>query len=112
MNSEIWPVLASALGFLGTLMLFYPGWRVGRTMRLVSRLRHLSARSASAEEEKAADRHDKEATVDGREVARLVAQHLEQRAADWRPLEHGLLIGGILLISLSFAVDLFLVKLA
>lgn len=112
MSVETWPVIASVLGFLGSVMLFYPGWRISRTLRHVSRLRALSVRAASAGEGRAADRQESEGNVDGREVAKLVAELLEQRAADWRPLEHGLLVGGILLIVLSFAVDLFLVKLA
>ena len=37
---------------------------------------------------------------------------LEEQHAAWRPLEHWLLVGGILVIILSFATDLFLVKLA
>ncbi|NKI35158.1 hypothetical protein HFP89_08265 [Wenzhouxiangella sp. XN79A] len=112
MNAETWPVLASALGFVGTVMLFYPGWRISRTMKRVSRLRSLSAQAERAGERKAADPGNSQGPVDVHEVGRIVAHLLEQRAADWRPLEHGLLVGGILMISLSFGVDLFLVKLA
>lgn len=106
-----WPLVASALGFMGTVMLFYPGWRVSQTMKLVSSLRALSRRSASAGEGRQAERQESDGNVDGLKVAWIVAQLLEQHATDWRPLEHGLLVGGILSISLSFAVDLFLVKL-
>ena len=36
---------------------------------------------------------------------------LKDEHVGWRPLEHRLLIGGILLIILSFGTDLFMVKL-
>lgn len=124
MSPGDWSIAASVLGFLGSLMLFYPGWRVSRSLRLIVQLRALidpsppasgapeSSRDAALSEKQAAeagsDRSGESANDPGPELVEI----LESQVAAWRPLEHGLLIGGIVLIALSFAVDLFLVKLA
>ncbi len=101
MTANNWSILASVLGFLGSVTLFYPGWRVSRSLKTIERLRAVVGRRQGADGGETG--HDP-----GPELLKI----LEEQHAAWRPLDHGLLIGGILLIMLSFATDLFLVKLA
>lgn len=121
MTAEDWSIVASMLGFLGSLMLFYPGSRVSRSLKTIERLRAVVDRPAAhegankkepqpqtAQLESADEATDTDASRDpGPELVKI----LEEQHAAWRPLEHWLLIGGILLIILSFGADLFLVKL-
>ena len=39
MSTNDWSVVASVLGFLGSMMLFYPGWRVSRGLKTIEHLR-------------------------------------------------------------------------
>ncbi len=124
MSPGDWSILAGVLGLLGSLLLVYPGWRVSRSMRLIAALRSLVHGStplpddsvhrgspdshAAAPAATARSTHHDEGTDNdpGAELIRI----LEERRIAWRPLEHWLLIGGVALIVLSFAVELFLVK--
>jgi len=105
MSAESWAIVASALGFAGSLMLVYPAWRIGRTMRQVSRLRALSGPAPTATATRAVQQDN--GLIEGREVARIVAGLMETHVADWRPFEHGMLVAGTVLIALSFGVDLW-----
>ena len=112
MTVDDWSVIAGVLGFAGSLMLFYPGWRVSRSLKTIERLRSVVARSAAdprPDSRTASKAQDPAANHDpGPELVNI----LESQHVAWRPLEHWLLVGGILLIILSFAADLFFVKLA
>jgi len=126
MSPGDWSIAASVMGFLGSLLLFYPGWRVSRSLKLIVQLRALLDRSSgapsadapelasestlSAEQQREAG-SDPDRQTDHDPGPELV-EILEDQVAAWRALEHWLLIGGIALIALSFAADLFLVKLA
>ncbi len=101
MTTGDWSIAASVLGILGSLMLFYPGWRVSRSLKTIESLRAVVHRPPDAGEDKA--RYDP-----GPEILEI----LEEQHTAWRPLDHWLLMGGILLIVLSFATDLFFVTLA
>ena len=39
MTTSDWSIVASVLGFVGGLMLFYPGWRVSRGLKAIASLR-------------------------------------------------------------------------
>lgn len=112
MQAQHWSTIASLLGFLGTICLFWPGWRVSRTMKVVSALRTHSAEPQASGDAGLANANCDTGVVDSADVATELVPILEQRAAQWRPFEHWLLIGGMSLIALSFATDLCLVKLA
>lgn len=112
METAHWSIAASVLGFLGTIILLYPGWRVSRTMKMVSTLRAHAEISGDSGMETSAKPHRAGEVVDSKDVAGDLAGILEQRATEWRSWEHWLLLSGISLIALSFAVDLVFVKLA
>ena len=126
MTSDDWAVLASFVGFAGSLTLIYPGWRASRNLKRIESIRRLAQRgdadgkTGSGAPEARPTRQSREpmpdvnATedVDGATVGADLVPKLESDSGRWNALDHGLLIAGIVLICVSFALDLFLVRLA
>lgn len=121
MTVNDWSIVAGVLGFLGSLMLFYPGWRVSRSLKMIASLRAVINRYANATDKKSPKLQTAQLGTAEKPIDDVDESHdpgpelveiLEEQHAAWRPIEHWLLIGGILLIIMSFAVDLFLVELA
>jgi len=121
-----WSILADCLGLGGTLMLFYPGWRVSQSMKLIVELSSLVNTMRDVGEEASPDdgfearatqracdeqpsASDSAVNYDpGPELVEI----LKERAGGWRRFEHWLLVSGICCIALSFALNLFFVKIA
>lgn len=80
-------IAASVLGFLASVVLFIPGWRASQYLKLIHELRTAA---------------DRESTVGSKNRAQALANILEEHTASWSQFEHRLLIGGFILLCLSF----------
>ncbi len=117
MTPDKWSILAGVLGFAGSLLLFYPGWRVSRSLKTIERLRAVvdqpsEERDRDQDQDQEQDQDPSQDQDERHDPGPELVEILEEQHVVWRPLEHWLLIGGIGLIILSFAADLFFVKLA
>lgn len=90
-------IASSITGLAGAVLLFWPGWRASGYLRQIEQVRSL-------------------VPAEGRQVdddpgPGLLAI-MEANAGRWRPHHHAMLLAGIALIVVSYAIDLFLVQLA
>jgi hypothetical protein len=92
-------------------MLFYPGWRGSRSLQQIQRIRTLTETSTSSKPN-AAQGNEAEQSVAASDPGHELLEIMQEQHQSWSRLEHSLLMIGILLIFLSFAAELFLVKLA
>lgn len=111
MSPGDWSIAASVSGFVGSLMLFYPGWRVSRSLHQIKRIRELIRTSASSTAN-ASKGYEAEQTATASDPGSDLIEIFQEQHQSWSRLEHSLLMIGISLIFLSFATELFLVKLA
>jgi len=91
-------IVNAVLGFLGSLMLFYPGWQASKNLKQIEQVRAIVSRKQPP-----ATKHDPGQAL----LAIMTAQH-----GRWRPLHHYALMAGMGLLFLSFAVDLALTTMA
>lgn len=92
-------------------MLFYPGWRASRSLQQIERIRKLMDASTSSNSN-AAPGNEAEQSGAASDPGQELLEIMQEQHQNWSRLEHSLLMIGISLIFLSFAAELFLVKLA
>ena len=85
-------ITSSVLGFLASVMLFVPGWRTSRYLRLIYQVKETA----------------KEAEMKGEELdpGETLAAKLQAQSSSWNRRDHFMLIAGFALLCASFLVAL------